>query len=260
MKKFILAFLAAVILCACTGEKPLIVNLDSLNTSSTILGVGESFGDSHNLVKERFPNAQIQFFLNTPYEAVETGKIDGYVVDRCSLDYVCAANDKLAVLDEGLADINVCVATANESTELMAQVNEFIKQYTDDGIAEDMYKRWILQKQHDMPDIKKPENPVKTLKIITNGLSEPMNFFKGTEIWGYDIEFIKRFTAAYNYDYEIVTMDYPAMSVALMSNKADMIISNFFYSAERAEIITYSDPYMVTEMAILVNKDRLPKK
>ncbi|MEN6639012.1 MAG: hypothetical protein ABFC95_07435 [Smithella sp.] len=40
--------------------------------------------------------------------------------------------------------------------------------------------------------IAEPENPAMTLKIATDGLNEPMNFYADGKLTGFDMEFVKR--------------------------------------------------------------------
>lgn len=260
MKKIMIMSLALTfILAGCKGsEEPPITDITSLNYKDSKVGIPDSSSFDKEVVTA-LPDAEILYYTNSidAVMALTAGKIDGFAYDRCNLDYMAAANDKVFVLPDSLGDMDICTATAKENTELMAQFNEFIESYKADGTADDMYNRWILQKNHEMPQIDQPANPVKKLKVITNGVTEPMNFYKGTELAGYDIEFAQRFALAYDYEIEFVIMDYAAMALAITSGKADCIISDFFYNEERAEQIQYSDPYIKTQVTVLVEKSRL---
>lgn len=254
----LLAVAAMLLLTACGAEKSRITDLKSLNTADSVIGAPQDYAAARQ-VAEHLPNVSMKYFVNNAdaVAAIESNKIDGYIFDRCNLDYIVSSNPKLAVLPDGMGDLDVCVATAIESTALMAQFNAFIKKYQDDGTAQDMYERWILTKNHEMPAIDPPQNPVKKLKIITNGEMEPMEFYRGTELSGYDIEFSRRFAREYSYDIEFVVMDYTAMPDAVRSGKGDCIIADLFYSEERAAQIRFSDPYIKTQIAVLVNRSRL---
>lgn len=84
-----------------------------------------------------------------------------------------------------------------------------------------------------------------------------MNFYKGTELVGYDIEFARRFALAYNYEIKFVVTDYADMLAAIDSGKGDCIIWDFFYNEERAQEVEYSNPYIKTQITMLVEKARV---
>lgn len=259
MKRILIAFLALLTLSGCGGaKKTQITNIASLNYSGSKVGIPDSNSFDKEVVAE-LPNAELKFYSNSmdAVMALTAGKLDAFAYDRCNLDYMAAANDKVSVLPDSLGDMDICTATAKGNTALLAEFNKFIADYKADGTAEDMYSRWILQKEHEMPQIESPTSPSKKLKVITNGVTEPMNFYQGTELTGYDVEFAMRFALAYNYDIEFIVMDYAAMPLAITSGKADCIISDFFYNAERAQEIDYSSPYITTQITLLVEKDRL---
>lgn len=105
-----------------------------------------------------------------------------------------------------------------------------------------------------MPDLPKPQNPEKKLTIITNGMTEPMNYYENGTLTSYDIEFSKRFANYANFDYEIITRDYAAMIPALQSGKADIIISDFLKTDERGQEVLYRDAYVGLHNSLLVRK------
>lgn len=256
-----LLFALTLVLFGCgSSTKSQITDIGSLNYSQSKIGIPDD-NSFDKIVIKRMSDAKLKYFTNSidAVIAITSGKIDGYVLDRCNLDYMAAANDEVAVLPDSFGELDVCAATAKGNVELMAQFNEFIKGYQKDGTSEDMYNRWILKKGNKIEQIEKPKNPVKTLKVITNGVTEPMNFYQGSELVGYDIEFAQRFALAYNYEIEFLVMDYAAMPLAIASGKADCIISDFFYNEDRAKEIEYSDPYIKTQITLLVEKSRLAK-
>lgn len=258
-KKVLLASVAAMLLLtACGAEKTKIIDLKSLNAPGTVIGAPQDYAAARQ-VGEYLPNVTMKYFINTAdaVAAIESNKIDGFIYDRCNLDYMVQANSKIAVLPDSMGDLDICAATAFENKELMSQLNEFIKNYQDDGTAQDMYERWILSKNHMMPTIEPPEYPAKKLKVITSGEVEPMTFYKGNELWGNDIEFTRRFALEYGYEIEFVVMDYSGMPEAIRSGKGDCIIADLFYGEERAEQIWFSEPYIKTQLAVLVNRSRL---
>ena len=145
-------------------------------------------------VEQKFSKCKIEYFasLHDAYLSVQNGKIDAFAFDRHAMQYMVLHQPDLALMDEKIADENIVVGAALGRDDLMSKVNAFIKQYRADGTCQDMYSRWLLGKNLKMPELPEPENPVMDLKIGTDGLNEPMNFYADGQLTGFDMEFVKR--------------------------------------------------------------------
>jgi polar amino acid transport system substrate-binding protein len=186
--------------------------------------------------------------------ALKSGKVTAVIYDSSGVDRILLSNPDLVKLDEELGNIEIAAVVRLEDAKLNNQLNTFISEFQADGTAAAMVERWINNTGGVMPDIPKPLNPEKKVTIITNGLTEPMNYYENGELTGYDIEFMKRFASYANLDFEIITMDYAAMIPALQSGKGDVIISDFFKTDERGQEVLYSDAYVVLHNSVLLRK------
>nr|WP_320024326.1 ABC transporter permease subunit [uncultured Acetobacterium sp.] len=259
-KKRILALLLGIsmmlMICGCSAaDEAKISSTSDLNQAGYIIGVPEGT-PPEEVAKEYTPNAEISYFTQfiDGVAALKSGKATAVIYDSSGVDRILLSNPDLVKLPEELGNIEIATVVGLNNTALNDQVNAFIKQIHEDGTADQMVTRWIDNIGGVMPDIPKPQNPEKKLTIITNGMTEPMNYYENGELTGYDIEFIKRFANYANIDYEIITMDYAAMIPALQSGKGDIIISDFFKTDERGQEVLYSDAYVVLHNSVLVRK------
>ena len=213
-------------------------------------------------VEEKFPKCKIEYFasLHDAYLSVQNGKIDAFAFDRHAMQYMVLHQPDLALMDEKIADENIVVGAALGRDELMAKVNTFIKQYRADGTCQDMYSRWLLGKNLKMPELPEPKNPVMELKIGTDGLNEPMNFYADGQLTGFDIEFVKRLALFLNAKATFQTMEFSALVIAGISGKIDLLVANLNAMPERRKKMLFSEPYVDSEISFLVRKDRLPPK
>lgn len=69
---------------------------------------------------------------------------------------------------------------------------------------------------------------------------------------GIDIEIIRGFAAAYNYELEIQDMDFKSIITAVNSKAVDFGMSGFTITDERKLSVNFSDPYEETVQSILV--------
>lgn len=226
-----------------------------LNKAGYIIGVPEGT-PPEEVAKEFMPNADISYFTQfmDGVAALKSGKVTAVIYDSSGVDRILLSNPDLVKLEEELGNIEIAAVVSLEDAKLNDQLNTFIGQFQADGTAAAMYERWISNTGGVMPDIPKPLNPEKKITIITNGLTEPMNYYENGQLTGYDIEFMKRFANYANLDFEIITMDYAAMIPALQSGKGDVIISDFFKTDERGQEVLYSDAYVVLHNSVLVRK------
>ncbi|AFA49948.1 ABC transporter permease subunit [Acetobacterium woodii] len=259
-KKRILTLLLAIAVMFLIGgcsaaDEAKISSASDLNQAGYIIGVPEGT-PPEEVAKEYMPKAEISYFTQfiDGVAALKSGKATAAIYDSSGVDRILLSNPDLVKLPDQLGNIEIATVVRLNSTDLNDQINAFIKQLHADGTADEMVTRWIDNIGGVMPDIPKPQNPEKKLTIITNGMTEPMNYYENGVLTGYDIEFIKRFANYANIDYEIITMDYSAMIPALQSGKGDIIISDFFKTDERGQEVLYSDAYVVLHNSVMIRK------
>jgi polar amino acid transport system substrate-binding protein len=244
-------------LCGCTKETTeKISQASDLNKSGYIIGVPEGT-PPEEVAKQYMPNAEISYFTQfmDGVAALKSGKATAVIYDSSGVDRILLSNPDLVKLPEELGNIEIAAVVRNSDAQLADQLNAFIRQIHEDGTADEMTTRWIENIGGKMPELPKTKNPQKKITIITNGLTEPMNYYENGELTGFDIEFMKRFAYFANIDYEIITMDYAAMIPALQGGKGDVIISDFFKTDERGQEVMYTDPYVILHNSVLIQKN-----
>jgi len=189
--------------------------------------------------------------------AVKYGKIDAFAFDRHALQYATLRNPDLTLMDGKVGDEFIVVGSALGREDLIQKVNAFIRQYRADGTYRDMYQRWILGKNLQMPDLPESAHPTMTLKIGTTGVNEPMNFYANGRLTGFDVEFAKRLAYYLNARCNFSIIEYPAVVAAALTGKIDLLIANLNATPERRKMMLFSDTYVDSEISFLVRKDRL---
>ncbi len=240
------------------NEKTKIKSLDDINKQGFNLGVPQG-SNSEIASRELFPNAQITVFNSVAdaVAAVSAGKLDGFAFDEIVLNGYCQADDTLTVMDETFGDSAFYIGMAKGSENLLKNINAVIKTLKEDGTLDDMEERWIDGVDRAMPNLIPPENPVGTLRILTDAVVVPFGYIsENAECIGFDIEFGMRIAYALNMDYSVQTMNFESLIPSLLSGKGDIIISNLTYTEERAKQILYSDQYLASSSGVLVLKER----
>jgi polar amino acid transport system substrate-binding protein len=241
--------------------KPVLDDSTRMNAPGYSIGVPQGAA-AMTVVEKRFPKCRIEYFgsLNDGYLAVKHRKIDAFAFDKHTLQYVTLQNPDLAVMDEKIADESIVAGAAMGRQDLIDKVNAFIRQYRAEGTYKDMYRRWLLKEGKGMPLLPEPMNPTATLKIGTEGLNEPMNYYADGLLTGFDMEFARRLGIFLNTKVTFHAMEFSALVPAVETGKIDLLIAGLNATDERRKKILMSDVYIDSEIAFLVRKDRLPAK
>jgi polar amino acid transport system substrate-binding protein len=264
MKRKLVCFILLVCMLAafafgCTqSEKAKIKSLDDINNADFNLGVPTG-SNSETAARELFPNAQVTLVNSVAdgVAAVSAGKVDGFAFDEVVLQGYCQADDTLTLMDETFGESGFYIGMAKGNEDLLKSVNTVIETLKEDGTLDDMEKRWIDGTDRTMPNLTPPENPVGTLRILTDAAVVPFGYIsEDAECIGYDIELGMRIAYALNMDYSVIVMNFESIIPSLTSGRGDVIISNLTYTDERAEQILFSEPYIKSYSAILLLKER----
>jgi len=262
-----MAFFALVVYCllfGCSGDpesKPVLHQPEQLNSAGYSIGVPQSAAAT-TIVEKQFPKCKIEYFQSIAdgYLSVKYGKIDAFAFDRHALQYATLRNPDLTLMDGKVGDEFIVVGSALGREDLIQKVNAFIRQYRAEGTYRDMYQRWILGKNLQMPDLPERAHPTMTLKIGTTGVNEPMNFYANGRLTGFDVEFAKRLAYYLNAKCNFSIIEYPAIVAAALTGKIDLLIANLNATPERRKMMLFSDTYVDSEISFLVRKDRLPSE
>ena len=233
------------------------VALDELNSPDKKVGYGT--GTSGMFAVEKYlPDAQhVDFYDSlTGYEALRVGQLDAFVFERKQMQI--AINNGLTgvvLLPDNLGEnTEVAVGLSRRSSipDLKGTINKFIAELKADGTLDDMYDRWAIKQNYEMPVIEKSGKPQMKITVGTTGVVEPYSFYKDTELTGYDIEMAERFGAWLNADIEYRIYDYSGIITAAGSGDIDCIFANLNVTDERKESIDFSDSIYIIENAVMV--------
>lgn len=251
------------LLCSLAGcgdkRSKTITSLEQLSEEGIKIGVLVSCPEEKEVSKS-FPKADIAVYTDEQLGCIDVinGKLDAFIDSRRMLDNAIAGGLKgVRTLDEAFTYNKVAVGISDVSPipDLKGKLNTFIAKIKADGTYGEMYDRWVDQGNDTMPEIRLPEEPRVHIRVGTTGLQMPFSYYKGDKITGLDIELAYRFAAWMNADIEFKTYDFGGVIAAAQSGDVDCIMTNLYYTPERAESITYSDFLYELEVTALVRDD-----
>ena len=247
---------AAMLLCGCSQEGEQITSFSQLNKTGTIIAVSTNTPESALVIKD-FPDAVIQSYTDMfpTYQDVAKGKITAAVYARRQMELAIENGVRgVCLLDENYTENTIAVALSRKSKipDIKGKINAFIQELKDDGTLDDMYRRWVIDKDETMPDIPEVKNPQITLTVATTGTVEPYSYYIGRNLAGYDIELAKRFAVWLGADLRFKIYDFGGVIAAAQAGDVDCIMSNLFYTPEHEESVDFSAPLFKVEVTAMV--------
>ncbi len=258
-------FFSTFLLSSCEkSDDDIIKSINQLNSNDYTITVDTGSAASIS-AKKAFPDANITYSTsqNEAYLAVSSGKADAFAYGKLYMEYALAsgAYENLAIMDGHIDTADIGAGINPKRSELVGLFNSFIDKIKADGTFDDMYNRWVINAVTVLPIIPEAENPTTTIRFGTSGTVVPMNYYgDNNKLIGFDIELMQRFALYANADFTIETMSFNSLVASLQADKLDIVISDLNITAEREEIIDFSKPYLVSETALVVQADRLPRE
>lgn len=210
------------------------------------------------------------------YSALLQEKIDAYVFDSHTLEYVAANTPDFAILPGSIGTVDIAIGVSPDNATMLQSINEFIDSYKKNGTYKEMYARWIQLGESDddpyarrevpaMPKITAPTNPTRTLVVGTCSQLEPMCFRipgEGEEptLTGFDIELLRRLALHLNVNIELRDMDYVSLINKLASGELDLVIAGLNKTTEREERVLFSKNYIDSRIVALVRSKQVKEK
>lgn len=221
--------------------------------------IGVLLGSAHDTyATKNFPNAQILQF-KSPADvllAVKSSKVDAALYDAEPLREIFRQDDTLALLGDALFSFDVGVGFSKNNQDLKQQFDHFLSQIKNNGVYNDMVKRWMTNGETDMPAITAPtKNGILKVGVSDAGL--PFTIVKDNQLVGFDIELARRFAAAQGKEIQFLNMEFGSLIAAVSSGKADMIASAIYVTDERKKQIAFSEPYFQMATRVFALKNNL---
>jgi len=209
-------------------------------------------------VEEHFPDAQMMIFsdIMDGIAALKVGRVDAIMTAYTTIVNAVKRNPDLKMLEENLTNGPACVAVSKGNSDLLEQISTLVKKYKEDGLLEDLEKRWL--KLEDVPyeplEINLPDTG-EVLRVAISANREPIGFHgSNDEIKGFDPDFSRMLARDLGMQVEFIDVKFSALINLLESGKADVIISNMTATEERAKKVDFSESYFVNPQRMVVRR------
>ncbi len=232
-------------------------SFDELDGKQIGVQTGTNFDD---MVLAEMPNANVLYFNNKAdmVGALQTGKIDAYVIDEPVIRFEMRQNSDLTYIPEYLDtyDFGYVFVKNEKGQTLQKEVNEFLEQIKSDGTLEKIEDQWINGDESGwkVDDYKSFPAPKGIIHVVTEPLYEPFGFIYNGEIVGYEDDIIVRFCKEYGYGLEFINTSYDSILPSIQAGKYEIGAAGLTVTDERANSVLFSEPYYHGGTVLVVQK------
>ena len=256
-KNLLFVILMIFILTGIARAEEAITNLSQLDGSRIGVQTGTNFDE---MVKNRLPDAQLLYFNNKAdmINALETGKIAGYVIDEPVIQFEMRQNNELTYIPEYLDTYDFAYVFSDNETgrKLQTEVNEYLDKARNDGTLEALQNKWFHgdESKWTLADYRSFPAENGIIHVATSPEYEPFGFMYKGEPVGYELDVITGFCEAYNYGLEFVCTSYDSILPSVQAGKYEVGAAGLTITDERAENVLFSGSYFHGGTVMVVMK------
>ena len=213
------------------------------------------------IVQKALPDAKV-VYINSSADlivALESDRIDAFVVDELAARQISAENERVTVADGYLDtfEYGFVLPKSDKGEALLAEFDPWLASMKESGALERVFDKWMMAEEADktVPDYKAFPAPKGTLTLATEGDYVPLNYYRGNEIIGVEIDLAAQFCEASGYGLEVKTMSFEGILPAVQAEKADFAAAGISITGERRESVNFTVPYYTGGTVLVVLKD-----
>lgn len=245
----------AVILCAgllggCAGKEEA-AGYAALETANYGVMTGST---AETFIGQTYPQAKISTYssIADAFLALSGGKIDYVLTAYTTALNAIRSNDSLVICRDDVIREESSIAVSKDNKKLCADIDGVLDSFKADGTLDRVAANWTTQGQdYVLEKLPASDGRNGILKVAIAADREPMCFVMDGRYRGLDCELIERIAGELGMTAEYQNMQFSALTAALASGKADVIISNMTDTPERRESVDFTQPYFANPQVLV---------
>ena len=212
------------------------------------------------LAKERFPNAQRQYYTLVPdmILAVEQGKIDGYITETTYVTAAIWEGAEIEAVKEIIDRTSAGFIFRKDDSvrELREQLNAFIRAAKENGTIAQLQEKWFAKTEPTGKldfDALTGENGTLRLGVAPD--LKPISYIKDGEATGYEMELLLLFAKEYGYQLEVSYVTFDAILPGVTTGKYDIGTGAITITEERAQSVDFTDSHLTVDVVMVVGAE-----
>ncbi|MCL1801650.1 MAG: transporter substrate-binding domain-containing protein, partial [Promicromonosporaceae bacterium] len=188
--------------------------------------------------------------------ALVNGDVTGFMHAYTLVSAIAAGDNLFDVVPVPKDVFSALLAAFSTNEDMVASFNDFLAGVTQDGTLADMEARWIgadVDLTQRIPYIALNEDAgAQSLVVATSSDSIPFAFQNEIgSLTGYSIELAERFASYLGFNVVFIDMPFADLITSIADGQADIGIANVAITPQRAELVTFTDPYFEETHGIL---------
>jgi len=195
-------------------------------------------------------------YMNSETEilaAVAEEKLDAAVLSENTFDKALAESSGLISIGSiGDEKIGFALGKTEQGNALKEKLDEYIHRIKESGELEACRQKWLGsgEKNVDFEELKDINGTLR-LAVSTN-IGEPVCYYNGNKIVGFDVDLLARFAKEYGYALEITDYSFTDMLLAVSSGECDIGAANITITDERTNYLLFSEPFSDSQVLVIV--------
>ena len=253
MKKIISLVLALAMLCCA------MFTLASCN-DTVVSKVGVQKGTTSKMYADLLKGAEVVSYDTFAYaaNAMKNGNVDYVIVDKTTGKVLCSQISGLKLIDNiPLSTENYGIGIDKNQPELKTQIDNILEtKEAEIQAIKDKYMNEETDKYVGVASAdKNVDNAAGQLVVATNAEFAPWEYKEGTEFYGIDMEIAKLIADELGLELVIEDMDFDNVVGSVGKQGIDIAMSGITITAERMEVINFSNPYYTESIVVLCKAD-----
>ena len=212
------------------------------------------------LAKERFPNAQRQYYTLVPdmILAVEQGKIDGYITETTYVTAAIWEGAKIQAVEESIDRTSAGYIFRKDDSvrKLREQLNAFIQAAKENGTIAQLQEKWFAETEPTgRLDFDALTGENGTLRLGVAPDLKPISYIKNGEATGYEMELLLLFAKEYGYRLEMSYVTFDAILPGVITGKYDIGTGAITITEERAQSVDFTESHLTVDVVMVVQAE-----
>ncbi len=167
----------------------------------------------------------------------------------------CGTKTSAQVIDFNLTDEEYAFGVDKKQPELLAQVNDFVKEIKSNGKLDEICDKYFGNGTPTEITSAKEDSSKNQLVVATNAAFEPFEYTNGDKYLGIDMEVASLLAEKLGKELVIKNMDFDAVCLSVSQQKCDIAMAGLTVKEDRKEFVNFSDSYYSASQKLIVKSD-----
>lgn len=239
-----IAFFSIALLSDCSSNKDgKVRDFEDLSDKKIVVQEGTTFDE---IFKEKYPSynvTRVPTFFDI-YKKLVSGEADYGIDEDVTATSVLAGGLSIDTTYANTPAVPMGAIFNKSNTELLEEFNEFITDLDNSGKLNEIRQKWFSTAMPSSLPVPEAQTTTGTpLTVVMEGDYPPFNLMVGDKISGFEVELVTLFADKIQRPVKFKRINFVDIIPYISKGKADMSLSGFSITEERAKIINFSKPY-----------------